>query len=173
MNARAYENPHHQPWTVRKVEGLWVKVPGKPMGRNDALWAQLWAEREPLLQLATAYRLAAEADGWVFRPTYYGHEPMEQAFTGDREGFTLSGLCRPGKPDKEMPSAVINIYGPDRLAIEPPLIYDMEEIRRRLRWCGYCDAEDVDIVSVGFAGRVCLACEPRVRLRVETPGWCS
>lgn len=163
---------HFQPWTVRSVTGLWKpQLGGGPSIRNDQLWEELRAERAGLIKLATEWRLAAEADGWQFRPTYPS-EPVEHAFRGEHEGFSIQGIARPGG-DESLPSASIHIWGPDGLAVMPPLAYDMVSIRRGTRICSFCDAEDVDTFRVGFAGRVCAACLPEARRRIETPGWCE
>lgn len=154
-------------WSYPKGHGRW---PLKPGIRNDALWSAKRQERLGFVALCREWKRAAEADGWLFAPTYGDHESVDRAFRGFREGFTIQGIARDGD-DKMLPSATIHIWGPDSLAVEPPLTYDMNEIRRRVRSCGYCDATDVDTVRVGFAGRVCADCDPKVRPSIERPGW--
>jgi hypothetical protein len=157
-----------QPWDDGEgVKGLW---PGGKKPRNETVFRQIVDRRTEHLRLCREWREAAEADGWEFQPTYMT-EAVERAFRGTREGFVIQGICRSGNERYPAPSASIHIWGPDGLAIKPPLTYDMEAIRRGVRVCGYCGADDVDTVRVGFAGRCCRACEPTVRPRVETPGW--
>lgn len=155
-----------QPWgNHRHVgEGLW-----RIGRRNEALFKAIREEREALRPLCTAWREAAEADGWVFGPTYQ-NEPLGHAFRGTKEGFTLLGLCRP-TTDRECPSPSLHIWGPDSLQVAPPLEYDWEAIKAGVRVCGYCRATDVDTTRVGFAGRCCLGCEPTIRPRVEQGNW--
>lgn len=145
------------------VKGLWRS----DRSRDPIVYARIKARRLDHLRRAQEWKASAEADGWVFEPTY-NSEPVDHAFRGTREGFTIQGLARPGKPDR-LPSASIHIWGPDRLAIKAPIEYDMAKIRAGARTCGYCGAEDVDTIRVGFAGRCCHKCEPRVRPQVERP----
>lgn len=151
------------------VKGLWKPQFGRPSIRNNELWKQIRIRRLEHVRLATEWRLAAEADGWVFSPTYVS-EPVEHAFRGTREGFTIQGLARPGS-DRAGPCGSIHIWGPDGLHVETPPEYNMDKIRANVRVCQYCKAQDVDTVRVGFAGRCCHTCLPTVRPRVETPGW--
>jgi hypothetical protein len=156
-----------QPWDDGDgVKGLWPRGGGP---RNETLWNQIRERRREHVRLATEWRLAAEADGWVFSPTYQT-EPVEHAFRGCYEGFTIQGLARPG--DERMgPCGSIHIWGPDGLYVRPPLTYDMDQIRKNARVCQYCKAEDVDTIRMGFAGRTCHTCYPTVRAQVERPGW--
>jgi hypothetical protein len=159
-------NDFSQPWSDKGVAGLW-----KNSVRDEAKFQRLVELRTENLRLCNEWRQAAEADGWQFTPTYQ-HEPVEHAFRGNREGFSIQGIARPNGPGKT-PEASIHIWGPDGLAIKPPLCYNMDKIRAGARRCGYCSAEDVDTVRVGFAGRCCLTCEPTIRPHIETPGWNS
>lgn len=155
------------PWNDEDgVKGLW---PGRGKPRNEQVFQRIKTRRAEHLRLCREWRAAAEADGWVFHPTYQT-ESVETAFRGEREGFVLQGIARPGGDDKS-PSASIHIWGPDGLAVRTPLTYSMGAIRKGARVCGYCSAEDVDTVCVGFAGRCCKKCEPTVRPQIETPGW--
>ena len=68
--------------------------------------------------------------------------------------------------------ADVSVWGPDDLAIHKvPDVYSWDALQAGLRTCGYCGAADVDTSRVGFAGRCCAACMPKVRPRVEFPGW--
>jgi hypothetical protein len=124
-------------------------------------------------QAAIAFREAAIADGWDAKPTYGASEPMESACTLEREGFKCSVLARVKPPGRYKYEAGVSIWGPDRLCIRAPKVYDWAIISGSLRKCGYCHATDVETERVGFAGRCCQACLPRVQKQVETPGWCD
>jgi hypothetical protein len=157
------------PWNDEDgVKGLW---PNGRVARDEAVFERIKARRAEHLRLCHEWRAAAEADGWVFRPTYQ-NESVETAFRGKREGFTLLGIARPSD-DKHCGNASINLWGPDGLHVDTPLVYSMDAIRVNARKCGYCSVTDVDTVRVGFAGRCCKACEPVVRPQIETRGWNS
>lgn len=163
-----------QPWSDEGVEGLWKRGPGGASVRDEAKHNRLTQQRERNRLLCVEWREAAEADGWVFHPTYGDHEPVEHAFRGEREGFVIQGIARPERDvgrNRYGPEASIHIWGPDGLAIKPPLTYDMDAIRRGARICGYCGQESDDTRRVGFAGRVCPTCDPKVRPSIEYPGW--
>jgi len=107
---------------------------------------------------------AAVADGWDARATYDGHEPIERAFKLERDGFVISGLNR----DR---TYKLSGWGPDRLAIQLPVTYDLDSIKAALKICQYCHENVDEVRRVGFAGRVCNDCHPAVAARVERPGW--
>lgn len=162
------------PWIDTHEGTMWTQPPGSdhwtPSIRNDALWEAKTVERTGFVNLARQWALDAVNDGWTVRPTYGDHEPVETAFTLERDGFHISGLARPGT-EKSLPIAAIHIWGPDKLAIKPPLIYDMEVIRRGAETCSECGAYPIATECVGFAGRYCGPCAGIVRPLVETPGW--
>lgn len=149
------------------VKGLWPNGRGP---RNEQVFRSIETRRTEHLRLCRIWRAAAEADGWVFGPTYV-NEPVDSAFKGTREGFTIQGIARPGKPGEKSPSASVHIWGPDGMVVRTPLEYSMNAIRAGARTCNYCGATDVDTVRVGFAGRCCKSCEPTIRPQIETFGW--
>jgi hypothetical protein len=116
------------------------------------------------LDQVIAWRVAAEADGWIFEPTY-SSESIDRAFRGQRDGFVVLGLTRSER------ECSLNAWGPDRLAVAPGTAYDMDWLRAGLRICAACRKEDVETHRVGFAGRCCIECLLRERTRIETPGW--
>lgn len=111
-----------------------------------------------------AFRNAALADGWT-----------EKDATGEhfqKEGFVAYILVRKGGPnDRYAFTAIVHLWGPDGLAIEPPEVYSWEKIRAGLTRCHYCGATGVPTERVSFAGRCCAACLPAVRAQLERPGW--
>jgi hypothetical protein len=120
----------------------------------------------------------AKADGWELEPTYGDSEPIERAVKGRREGFVFMATMRPAIQDDPRPwmkgvkdSMTLNVWGPDGMALSIPRPYSFERLRIATRKCNYCEREDVDVKRVGFAGRVCAACDAEVRKRVEYPGW--
>ena len=123
------------------------------------------------------FRAAAVADGWTSESTYLGHESVERASKHSKDGFHMMILTRsaengrkPGKWDYE---AAVNIWGPDRLVIEPPLTYDFAAIQRGLRKCSWCGKEDVETQRVAFTNRICQECLSAAREKLEYSGWCN
>lgn len=119
------------------------------------------------------WRDAAVADGWAIEPTYGDHESVDRAARLSREGFTCQILTRDNsdKGGKWKAEADINVWGPDGLAVKVPAFYSWEALTAALSRCSACKATNVKTTRVGFAGRVCEACLPEQRRRVETPGW--
>lgn len=63
--------------------------------RRERLWAGIQSHRiNQMLPVVHAWRAVLVADGWNIRQTY-SHEPLEQAWHAEREGFVISGLARP------------------------------------------------------------------------------
>ena len=117
---------------------------------------------------------AAIADGWLAEQTYK-HEPLERAARLRRDGFTAQILRRSEangrKPGKWKYEAMVSLWGPDRLAINPPFPYDMTAIIAGLRTCNACGATDVETQRYSFAGRCCAECRPEMARKHEYPGW--
>lgn len=162
------------PWKDSGVKGLWTYKTddtGRRISiRNEELHKRLDAERTVNRALCQQWRDAAVADGWAIEPTY-AHEPQEQAFRLRRDGYVIQGLARPAHPEWGMPAPSIYIWGPDGLAIEPPLVYDSAAILRGVETCSKCHAHPVETERVGFAGRYCAPCATIVRPQIERPGW--
>lgn len=127
-------------------------------------------DKDQLLRV-TVWRNAAIADGWRAEATYGDSEPIERAATLTRDGFKCMILTR--TMEHGWYEAGVSIWGPDRLAITPPLTYDWDAIVAGLRKCGYCNATDVGTMRVSFAGRCCSDCRPMVSAQLEEPGWCD
>lgn len=66
---------------------------------------------------------------------------------------------------------MIRVWGPDRLQIVVPAIYNMDALQNALRQCENCGATDVDTVRYSFAGRCCQNCLPEMRRIHEFAGW--
>lgn len=129
------------------------------------------SEYEQLL----AFKAAALADGWTCKPTYK-LESMDRAATLSREGFLMSIVARDNTESLKSKHAydlTLAVWGPDGLAIRPPIAYDWQKIKEALRACNYCEAKDVDTFRVSFAGRCCAQCLPKQRAISEGPGWMS
>lgn len=114
---------------------------------------------------ATAFREAAIADGWSCRPTYQDHEPMERAATLERDGFKIMVIARPRSANLN-PSGDVCGWGPDRLAIRMPKVYDWATIQAGARTCSVCNTSDVETARFGFAGRACLTCQPSAEAKL-------
>ena len=156
-----------------KTDGLWTYSSGdrftrKPI-RNDRLWGEIVEARKVLIAKALAWREAAMADGWESRPIYQ-HEDELTAFRLTRDGFVVQGLARP-EGELSVGSGEIHCWGPDGLHIPVGEVYDWGNLNRAVETCGYCSAHPVKTTRVGFAGRCCEACLPRMRKQIETPGW--
>lgn len=158
------------PWIDTAQGTLWIKRGhGMASRRHDDLWTAKSEERLRFVELARLWCAAAIADGWHGEPTY-PNELFIHAWRLTRDGYTILGLSRPGT-DKFMPTASVHIWGPDGLAIKPPLEYDSDAIIAGARTCSYCGEMDVSTHRVGFAGRACYQCLPDAKRKVETPGW--
>lgn len=123
-------------------------------------------------QLAVDFRNAAVADGWDIKPTYDEHESVESHATLAKEGFICHVKARVKKPGSTWKyEAEVSIWGPDRLAIIPPKIYNWDEIKANVNQCMVCKTKELVTYQVGFAGRVCEFCLPDARKKYEFPGW--
>ena len=120
-----------------------------------------------------AYRDAAVADGWSIRATYDGHETQERAAHLERDGYVISILSRTHTNMRWNYECMVSIWGPDKLAIHPPDMYDMALIERGMKTCHYCGLVVDVITRVAFAGRACVTCAPAAKGREEFPGWCN
>jgi hypothetical protein len=121
---------------------------------------------------ACAWRDAAIADGWAAEPMYTS-EPLERAARLSKLGFVAQIITRVPMPGDRYAThaAHVHVWGPDGLAITPPNVYSWLAVVNGVRTCSACGATDIDTQRVGFAGRVCAACLPAERARVERPGW--
>lgn len=118
------------------------------------------------------FRDDAAADGWSIRATY-GSEDISRASKLNRDGFVMQILTRDNSSEGRGRkfNACVSIWGPDGLAVAVPEFYDFAELSRRTRICAYCKREDVATERVGFAGRCCAECLPKMRTAIEQPGW--
>lgn len=154
-------------------EGIDAK-PVWQMTDEEAAASPLVAFRASAVEACHEWRRAAQADGWSIRATYV-HEPLEQAWTGERDGFKVQGIARQlgVTAGARLPSASISIWGPDSMSIPPMPVYDWALIQRRVRQCMECDQHPVTTVRVGFATRLCLLCAVKLRPSIEHQGWCD
>jgi hypothetical protein len=111
------------------------------------------------------YIATARADGWV--------DHTEHKTGGDmtwlmKDGWSLCAIMARGEA-----SGAITIWAPDQLQIIPPREYNWMEIGRQTRYCEYCKSADVDTVRIGFAGRCCATCRPKLAKILEKFGWCN
>jgi len=124
------------------------------------------------LEEVYAWRKAAIADGWKAEATYQT-EDISRAMKLTKDGFLVQTLTRPIETNgmRKRSEAVLCGWGPDKLQVHLPVPYDMEKIRKALRRCDHCRAEDVDTQRYSFAGRCCAACLPKMKAIYEKPGW--
>lgn len=114
----------------------------------------------------------AIADGWHAEATYK-NEDIESATRLTKDGFTVLALDRQERKERwgTIPASKdVSVWGPDGLAIMPGDVYSMEDLKRKLRICGYCGKEG-PTKRIGFAGRTCDECHAKNVSRVEYPGW--
>lgn len=113
-----------------------------------------------------ARRWIADAvkDGWTWK--------MEQQagtdhFDLSKNGYRVLAWIR--SPAEE---ASLSVWGPDRLAVQPPTAYDWNVLVTKTRECCYCHKLG-PTVRIGFAGRCCPECKIIHIMDVERPGWCD
>jgi len=139
--------------------------------RNEKDWEK---NARPILE----WIQAATDDGWSSGPTYES-EPVAWAGRMEKEGFVVSYLLRPigrkGFKDRIEKSGEVALHGwcPKGISIRFKHPYSWEQIQAETTRCPQCGKGDVKTVRVGFANRACEDCEPDMRKRIETPGWCS
>lgn len=124
-------------------------------------------------QRVREFRAAAIADGWELSATNAARESIDRAWELNRGGFIIRGLTRDEIPGKSLTEFTMSAWGPDRISIRLPRVYDWETILAEVRTCPECNASDVDTVRVGFANRACKSCAPGLRQVIERPGWCE
>lgn len=120
-------------------------------------------------QAAVAFRTAAIADGWLCTATYE-NETTESAASLTREGFNMQLITR-RNVGKWSFQASVSIWGPDKLSILVPKVYNWNEIQAGLRRCNSCMKTDVETQRFSFAGRCCANCIQAMRTQHEYPGW--
>lgn len=111
-----------------------------------------------------AYRRAMIKDGWKFSRNYK-NESVLLASKSERDGFKVQIYSRTDR------DCGVYFWGPDGLAIEPPVPYNYLSLVMGMRICGYCKRENVETERVNFAGRCCIQCLPTIRRKTEQPGW--
>lgn len=122
---------------------------------------------------ADAWREAAIADGWDVEPLY-DCEEVERAAKLTKQGWVIFVFARtpePGHKWKTNTQCEVAAWGPDRLHVDTPDVYDPQVLECGLRHCGRCNRDNVDVTRVGFAGRYCHDCVPEERKVQEFPGW--
>jgi hypothetical protein len=130
---------------------------------------------ERTIENVDTFREAVVADGWTVEATYDGYEPLEQAWTARKNGFSLQAIARPskeypnGRVSKEQ--AHIHAWGPDSLAVPVPEKYSMETLANAVNTCNCCGAKNVETFRYSFAGRACATCLPELKKKTEYPGW--
>ena len=129
-------------------------------------------------QKANEFRNAALADGWIAKPTYAPHEPIESAASlKHSEGYKMMIITRDNIP--EYPNAKnryeidISIWGSDGLHIDTPPEYNMQMIRNGTKKCDNCKQIVDKTFRYSFAGRCCEQCLPKMREQYEKSGWCD
>ena len=125
-----------------------------------------------LQERAESWRVALRADGWESSPIYnqYARDHGDRSFEYHRDGWTIHIYDQPAhfKTERQISIAA---WGPDRLAVELPEVYNFEQMERNLLLCCYCKKYVSETVSIGFAGRCCPECRKLHAHEVEYRGW--
>lgn len=121
------------------------------------------------LNAVVAWREAAVKDGWSIQPTFYT-EPVESHASLYKEGFQAHVKARIKTKGKWKYEAQVCLWGPDRLAVRVPKIYDWEKIVVGLKTCNVCGAIG-ETFQYSFAGRCCENCLPDMKKKHEYNGW--
>lgn len=155
--------PTHWPWPI-SIDRIYVGGAGREAEKGNRTAGNLHVD---------AFRLALEADGWLIEPTY-GHEAVERAWRAERDGFVIGGLSRPND-DKTLGTPQIDGWCDRGISLHPiPLAYPgFDAIKALAHYCPECKRDGVETVRVAFANRACRDCEPALRAKLETPGWCD
>jgi hypothetical protein len=118
------------------------------------------------LDVVIAWRDAAIADGWDHEATYAPTEGEDRACRLRRDGYVAQVISRAGDAGKWKAQASVSLWGPDGMSIRPPKTYDWDAIRRGVETCHYCKAFPVKTERVAFAGRGCVTCAPKERVKL-------
>jgi hypothetical protein len=112
-----------------------------------------------LLEAARKFLADAIADGWTAVPGHHSEDVASYAHLSRPTGWKMHVVARETKsfrgPSYE---AMVHIWGPDRLSVQAPLVYDRTLIKRGLRVCGLCGASGVETTRYSCAGRCCIPC---------------
>jgi hypothetical protein len=109
----------------------------------------------------------AIADGFTVKAIYPGCETIDTAALLEKDGWSMHIMRRDNYKD-------ISIWGPDSLAVRvPSRKYDFKSLVKGLRYCEYCNTENVKTERISFAGRCCSKCrkDPELTRTMEPPGW--
>ncbi|EJL40764.1 hypothetical protein PMI08_04231 [Brevibacillus sp. CF112] len=113
-----------------------------------------------------AWRDAAVADGWDIEPIYET-ESVETAARLGKEGFTAVVYAR-NRANRYDQS--VCVWGPDRLSVKVPTVYDWDYIKSGLEHCEKCPTIG-PTVGLAFANRVCPACRAKYEAQYAGSGW--
>lgn len=130
---------------------------------------------EKVFRSIQTFKEDAIKDGWEVSATY-AHESISRAASLSKDDFKMFILTREetSYSDKWKYEAKINIWGPDRLAIQiPNNVYSWSAIQEGTRHCHFCNTKGVTVSRVGFANRACKNCLAEAKIQLEYPGWCD
>lgn len=116
-------------------------------------------------ELLDQWRDALLADGWQADGIYGDYAPDKSA-KFERDGFVVHIY----RAANSLSDGSISAWGPDRLALELPGVYDFAQMQDNMNKCMECGAHG-ETQRVGFAGRVCAACRIKLLPTHEYPGW--
>ncbi len=112
------------------------------------------------LKAARQYRLDALADGWIEEKPEHSKDPLNQYSHLSRDtGWKMHVMARinpEGSTSKYQCS--VDVWGPDGLVVRTPNVYSREELKRGVKHCNVCGADNVKTQRYSFAGRGCKSC---------------
>lgn len=124
---------------------------------------------EDRYDLAVQYRIDAMNDGWLIQDPHKMNPLNLENMTKD--DFVMHVVHRKENFDMWKYMVSINIWGPDKLSIIPPGVYNWELIKKGIDHCNLCHADPVQTQRYSFAGRCCINCIESARSTHEKPGW--
>lgn len=117
------------------------------------------------------YIRSAKNDGWKF--TRESSNPKQDWYEAEVVVIHVGQfklLAYTNKYANDKTSSFLNLWGPDRLVVEPHLPY-VRPSKEDLRICPVCGQAQVDTYQYSFAGRCCKDCLPEMRRMNEPEGW--
>ena len=134
-----------------------------PFGKHKHLLPRFIQEARDRV---TTWVKAAVEDGWVIKPTYPGHEPMETSASLEKGEWRAHAINR-----KEHIS--LHVWrGNGLVAIQNvPEVYSMKELEEQGKTCHFCGKTPDRLHHVGFTSMACSDCLPKAKTDLEFPGW--
>jgi hypothetical protein len=121
-------------------------------------------------QRAAAWNKALADDGWIKSQIYKNSPTQQQCFKYARGGWIVHVYDYPFLNHKGW-TVDICAWGPDKLSVDLPEVYDWDVMQTNLNRCTYCKKLVAVVSRLSFAGRACPACAAALAPTVEYRGW--